>query len=1048
MDPKQLRTDIVQRLRADLVGPLVQDEKLQSRPSDVYMTGLLWPMETRMGGEDDDGELGESEDAQVSAAPGLVGQQRPCAMGISFATSASGQHQVNIEISFSSYVFSQEEDVATPVWSRRPYRLEVDAILIDGETSQILDCGDSDLVVELHRRTLSIGGGKLTTVTLINRATPAVGDRLSTEALTLFQTGLQIRPMTSTSIVPRPPVGLANDSDGESARLLYRDCADYATGHQCSAEWSLEGGSARTVSTTWIPQSKVPAFSDAGDPVFAELAASERLSAEWLAKASQQELATALAALTDAYASWILQRRTEVSSLKEELQPVAVRHLDVCDYVLERMRNGVESITSDPLLRQSFQLANLAMHLQHSWKRDGAGVQLLPLRWRPFQLGFILLAAESTCFSDHAEREVLDLLWFPTGGGKTEAYLALIAMLAWHRRLSTSDGEGNVAVMRYTLRLLTAQQFERAAAMILACERLRLGLTETPQPLPSHPLAEFSIGLWVGRDATPNTFEDARKAKAEGSDASAEQLERCYSCHAHLHWRYDPVSQRVSPYCKTDGCPLGKDLGDWPVHTVDDSIYREPPTLLIGTIDKFAQLPFKLEVGQLFGFDTPHPTSLIVQDELHLISGPLGTIAGAYETAFDWLLTKNGKRPKVIGSTATIRRAQEQVKALFDRDSCQFPPPGLTYNNSGFAVVDEEKPGRLYVGITTAGRSSKFTSQAVAASLLQSGASRADVTNEVRDGYSTLLYYFNSLRELGGAIVQVLDDVPDSIALFSTRRGESPRALNPPEELTSRVSQREIVAILGRLQQSCDADDAVDAVLATNMVSVGVDVARLGLMLVQGQPKTRSEYIQSTSRVGRAQHPGLVVCVMNAAKVRDRSHYETFVGWHGSLYRDVEATSVTPFASRARDKTLRTILVSMIRHRAPVASVRDKPDIGALPNDFKLEVLDEINRRISGIDASELSEAQQELMAALYDWESRKPEQYNNKWKRGKSLLESAEEYAKRMAAGRLATGAWPTMNTMRSVEPSTPFRMVERLIDPSAAPDKGAANPTPPWRA
>src|SRR6185369_8849737 len=167
------------------------------------------------------------------------------------------------------------------------------------------------------------------------------------------------------------------------------------------------------------------------------------------------------------------------------------------------------------------------------------------------------------------------------------------------------------------------------------------------------------------------------------------------------------------------------------------------------------------------------PPDLVIQDELHLISGPLGTIAGLYETAFDWLICREGKRPKVIGSTATIRRAAQQVLALFDRTSCQFPPPGIDHDDSGFAVRedDPDKPGRLYVGVTTAGRSAKFALQAVAGALMQSASEAAFPDPGQRDGYSTLLCYFNSLRELGGAIVQMLDDVPDSMDLYARRRG-------------------------------------------------------------------------------------------------------------------------------------------------------------------------------------------------------------------------------------------------------------------------------------
>src|SRR5690606_39038159 len=135
-----------------------------------------------------------------------------------------------------------------------------------------------------------------------------------------------------------------------------------------------------------------------------------------------------------------------------------------------------------------------------------------------------------------------------------------------------------------------------------------------------------------------------------------------------------------------------------------------------------------------------------------------------------------------------------------------------------------------------------------------------------------------------------------------SRRSETARRLAAPIELTSRVSSSEIPDLLEQLELKQGDEDAVDSVLASNMISVGVDVTRLGLMLVQGQPKTIAEYIQATSRVGRGSVPGLVVTLYNANKSRDRSRYETFESWHRSLYRDVEPTSVTPFAPRARDR--------------------------------------------------------------------------------------------------------------------------------------------------
>lgn len=1040
MTPVDARKSIVARLESDLVGPLVEDEVLegkQIRPSDVYLTGLLWPIGERMDGRDDDGSSGDDEDDENPSAPSLVGQQRPCSMGVSFAVhSDTAEHSISLTAKFATYDHSsiQTTDGSTLTrWVRKPHKFTFHDIRLPVEKPIKIKSEELGPEVEIHFRTLSWKGGLLVTITLINRSTPEEHGRDIVEALTMFQTSLEIVPKGNTRIVPRPPLPTANDEDERSGRLLYRDCHEFAAGHQCSATWDVQGGTATRVSTSWLPCAIVPAYKEDGSSEFEPMVSRGSLDAHRLSEAGDAELYDHLKALPDAYNEWIKERAGEIEELSPDIAVTARAHLEACRNVHARIYGGIEAIRMNRHLRDAFRYANAAMALQHSWKLS-ADERMLPekqLRWRPFQLGFILLAADSSCNIASPERDILDLLWFPTGGGKTEAYLAIIAMLAWHRRLSHAhpdEGAGNAAVMRYTLRLLTAQQFERASSMILACELIRRGLAFPRLEGTPFGTCAFSIGLWVGRDATPNNFETAMSNRGNRDGSTAEQIEECPCCHSPTRWNYDEAVKQVQPYCSTVGCALGGDFGLWPILTVDSDIYRVRPTLLIGTVDKFAQLPFKTEVADLFGFGTSQSTDLIIQDELHLISGALGTVTGLYETAFDWLLRKNGKRPKVIGSTATIRRAEEQVRALFDRRSCQFPPPGLSYENSGFAMVDSRRPGRMYVGVTTAGRSAKFALQATAGSLLQSGGPALGVPDQVRDGYATLLCYFNSLRELGGAIVQMLDDVPDSISLYSERRTEKERAVSIPRELTSRVSQKEIIEILSELRRTTSEPDYVDVVLATNMVSVGVDVPRLGAMLVNGQPKTRSEYIQSTSRVGRSGYPGLVVCVLNAAKARDRSHFETFPGWHQTIYRDVEATSVTPFASRARDRALHAVLVSMIRHGDPAMSKTPKL---ALASDKLLgDVVAEIERRIKAIDPRECADAERMIDEDLQDWDARAPTYYLQPFQSSKSLLQSAEAYASKIAAGRLPGAAWPTMNTMRSVEPSSRFRITEVLAD------------------
>jgi hypothetical protein len=624
----------------------------------------------------------------------------------------------------------------------------------------------------------------------------------------------------------------------------------------------------------------------------------------------------------------------------------------------------------------------------------------------------------------------MDLLWFPTGGGKTEAYLTLIAFLSFWRRLrdktNPDNGAGVAAVMRYTLRLLTTQQFIRASSMILACEAIRRGRVPGIKPNPRLGKKQFSIGLWVGGSATPNTCEDARKSLAQPySDiASPKQLTICPACGRPLEWSNHQKCVQVN--CTNDECILYDKSQSLPVYTVDEIIYRECPTLLIGTIDKFAQIARNAKTNVLFAVTQGQPADLIIQDELHLISGPLGTLAGLYETALDRMLTRTGAPPKIIGSTATIRKATDQVKALFDRSTCQFPYPVIDADDSGFAVRDDGAPGRLYLGITTAGRSAKFTLQQVSASLLQS-ASGSFTDDKQRDPYWTLVGYFNSLRELGGALILMQDDVNATIPLLARLHNEQRRMLGSGniEELTSRRSQVEIREMLARVSNKAGDPAALDIILATNMMSVGVDIPRLGLMIVNGQPKGISEYIQATSRVGRGIVPGLVITVLNNGKARDRSHYESFVSSHMNLYRDVEATSVTPFSSRARDRALHAVFVTLVRQMIP--GMLDQPGIKPENNDEIQEIIRYITARAQSIDPEE-KRIEAELEERLEQWEIRNPPAYWDPYKPERSLLIDADQAATLRATNSLDVNAWPTMNNMRSVEPSVKFELIRRV--------------------
>ena len=1058
MNPIEVRDSILERLIEDIVGPHDKHETLNSRPLDVYLTGLLWPLETTIDADEDDGEF-DDEDDRDAAKVAVFGQMKPSTMGVSFAINYSLENLFTAKYSFAAYCLIENANLKdkNELWQRIPFEGAVDIKLKDSRSFYIdIPTPGCNLNIKLHVRNKKHQNLRLITVTLVNASKLSDGSKIDGNQKSIFQTKIEIVVSEDSPLCGIPDEKVAIDEDEQSTALLYRSENSYAVGHQCSATWDRDTDVVKIVQSTWMPVELVRGFSQKGHSVFNKLNESGSLSAEFLANSQFSEVISSLENLNGCYANWISLQKQGIDNVPEDMRNIAMLHIKRCEETLLRMKSGVAKLNSDEFAFSAFQKANKAMSLQHSWKHPSEDIRSV-LKWRPFQLAFWLLSLESICDSQSQDRETMDLLWFPTGGGKTEAYLAIIAFGSLYKRLKfpkTKDLPHNYAIMRYTLRLLTAQQFERASALILALELIRKEVNGNKQNL-SLGNNKFSIGLWVGSDATPNTYKDAKSQKGADYGAIAEQIKKCFSCKSNLVWIYNDSLNSVRPSCANKECPLGKEFGIWPVLTVDEEIYKTRPSLLIGTVDKFAQITRRPEAKELFGFKSNLATELIIQDELHLISGPLGTIVGAYEVAFDWLLTHNGSKPKVIGSTATIRRANSQIKSLFNRSSSQFPPPGLNYEDSGFAVVDYQSPGRFYVGLSNAGRSAKFTLQAIAGSVLQSGGLDSVGDSHARDGYSTLLMYFNNLRELGGAIVQVLDDVPDSILLYSKFRNENPRNLGAPRELTSTRTQTEIIEILEDLSKSCESGEAVDVVLATNMVSVGVDVPRLGLMQVNGQPKTRSEYIQSTSRVGRSEYPGLVVVAHNVLRARDRSLFETFSTWHRRLYRDVEATSVTPFASRARDKTLKTILTTMVRHGIP--GMLNTPNLENVDEDILLEIISVIEARVLNIDPDVSEEVSEEIKVALDEWASRDVSFYLDETPQGSrnSLLQSAERYAQKTAAGFIPGFAWPIMNAMRSVEPSTQFKLKEKKYVPNdfvsnIATDSGTENvdpDLPPWR-
>jgi hypothetical protein len=1046
------RDTIIDRLHEDLVGPTGGrlDEIIDERPSDRYLTGILYPQRTAVGQEQDEGMgAGAAEDDETALEQVAVSHTlRPANAGMSFAVAGpAARLKFRVQCGRYEQVEGAEAEEAAPTAAAEQGGAEDKAASSPPRKARTTRWRriDHDVVVDEDPRTtprvdlaahgvpgLSLvlqcaprGAEWLVTAVLVNENTIAEGEsRLASDEKAFYQVRLTAEPLDGARLPARPSRRAALDEDGRSAALLYRDALEFAVGHTCSADWELapDGTSASRVCTTWLPRAKVDATSSKGGEAFVQLAGSDAgtcFDAEVLAS-DEANLGHLLAPVPAAYETWIAQQRDRVASLPEDHREQARKHLDEgCATCLQRMRAGIALLERDADIALAFRLANRAMAMQFRWKEQ------TKLEWRPFQLGFLLLTIESVADRRHADRETMDLLWFPTGGGKTEAYLGLVAFTLFYRRLRNGGhperGAGTAAIMRYTLRLLTTQQFQRAAALVLACELLRRQGVLPEERLGSTP---FSIGLWVGTDAVANSVAEALKALVDNENNRPDQVTHCPLCNTLLQWGPGPARRYVQVKCPNDACALASH--ELPIWTVDEDVYERMPSLIIGTIDKFAQLPRKPVAGRMFGLDVPHDApDLIIQDELHLISGPLGTLAGLFETAIDELCSREGVRPKAIGSTATIRRATEQIRALFDRSAQLFPPPGLDASDSCFAVRNPDAPPRRYVAISTAGRSAKFTLQAVSASLLQS-ASRLLDGEATADAYWTLVEYFNALRELGGALVLMQDDVPASIEQFAKRRGEDARDVRIVAELTSRLSQSELKDRLKELELRVGSGAAVDVLLATNMISVGIDIARLGVMVMNGQPKAVAEYIQATSRVGRSSVPGLVVAIYNNGKARDRSRFETFRTWHETLYREVEATSVTPFSSRARDRGLRAVLVTLARLSIP--ALKNHPQLGDAVDEVQ-QLLETIVKRACDVELEETDATREQLENALREWETRGSlECYFNDHRPATALMVSAEHAATRRAARKELGDAWPIPSSMRNVEPMTKVSLIEKL--------------------
>ena len=762
-------------------------------------------------------------------------------------------------------------------------------------------------------------------------------------------------------------------SEGRSVILLYRNSQIFAVGHGCSADWRCPESKQAASKVLAVP---LPVVETPNVTPDIEGTDGSHVSVSMFTLAgldSQDDGFESLATVVDLYESWIDDRLDDAEDLDNRFVDVASQNLARCRRAAHRMRDGLALLQSDAEVLRAFRLANKAILIQQirsrrtprkirfdrkSQKctfaesyRDPEPIAIGPGQgeWRPFQIAFQLMALASTASGADEDRDLVELLWFPTGGGKTEAYLGLAAFSMFLRRLRNPGDAGVEVLMRYTLRLLTAQQFQRASRLICAMEYIR----RTRDDLGN---TAFSIGIWLGTSTTPNrrriAVQEFRKIMRNKSGAQDWLLVRqCPWCGAEMgviprssKWPakagravgYIQSGTGVRIHCPDRSCIFA---GGLPVFLVDEDLYDRRPTLIIGTVDKFALLTWEPDARALFGLDSSGkrayaPPGLILQDELHLVSGALGSMVGLYEPLIEELSTDRSDsgdvKPKIVCSTATIRRFAEQVLALFGREHSEvFPPPALDAGDSFFSRHARNRdgttvPGRIYVGIHAPGLGSVPTAQVrTFSSLLQAP---TPFTKEERDPWWSLLAFYNSLRELGTALSLLQSDIPDYLSTIGNREdldGTKRRWLMEVHELTGRLRDHEIPRAIELLERSPTKHRyPVDVCLASNIIEVGIDIDRLSLMVVVGQPKTTSQYIQVTGRVGRRwwERPGLIVTIYSPSKPRDRSHYEHFRSYHERLYAQVEPTSVTPMAVPALDRALHAVMVGFVRQSTAVDS--------------------------------------------------------------------------------------------------------------------------------
>ena len=1081
------RHRLVRWLRTCLMGPgpshdveSHHDVLNRQNPTKFFPTGILFPITPDGSGIDRATEPEENEDEFASSDQegATIGEDRaakpsghlrryiaPSAVGFSFYASR------DIELNaFAWGVRYESLSRRKHKWQRIPLSQYKDRAVVTFAAPDFhkriqlrhsLWLNDDELPrAEIYSLWRPYHSGWLISISLCNRQQVRQPDEILSpkeektrlEEMALFEVELACE-IESGEIYPYPrkDPALLDDEEVE-LELQYQHKKIFAIGHGAAVDWDSDAVKINRLQTDFLPTVEVPLVTpenEAVDP--------RTLSLNFLCQAdTNPDVLSALDSFVIAYSQWFEKRQHDVNRFQGSQKKAGERILERIHTARDRMKRGIDLIRREPDIALAFALTHVAMRkqwaqqdrIQHKEPRD--------YRWRPFQLGFLLLTIRSVADAECSERDIVDLIWFPTGGGKTEAYLALIAFQIILRRMRYPSSSGGTAViMRYTLRLLTQQQFERAARLICALESMR---RKMPERLGSEPI---TAGMWVGNATTPNTFKDAMTEIRNALLSHAPRrfvFTRCPYCGEDL-WRsgennvlhgFHSTENNFQIRClNRDNCEFGsRKPGTLPLNVVDEALYADPPTLLFATVDKLARLAWEPRTASFFGNGSCRPPELIVQDELHLIAGALGSIVGIYEAALDTVLIQRGIYPKYVASTATIRNAHTQIERLYGRRHEVFPPPGISADDSFFtrALPVDKQPGRIYMGFLASIIKKEDAFATLTAALLGAPEATGMDTPDLSDAWRTLIAYHGSLRGVGDSHNALAYHTRlyrkhqlQLLRYFSHGGGEvSPGDSDPQPEtpriaqLTSHYSPEENARTFGNLACQAGEPGCLDAVLATNMISVGLDVDRLALMIINGQPLTTAEYIQASSRVGRSDVPGLVVANYYRWQARSLSHYENFRPYHESFYRFVEPTSVTPFTPQVRRRALHAALVIVMR--MSIDYLRENHGAGAFDptKEVVQKAIGQLKRRCRQADPDQADQTERQIDALVDEWnrfveacrqqETQFVYRQSKKDRSADALLYAYQD---------VKNGKWPTLNAMRNVEDSGLLKLMKPFSPP-----------------